>query len=61
MRENKHGQSFINYISEKYKSIAEDTGRSNIDYFWEQLTEFLAQLIQKESTNIYERVFNLHA
>jgi len=45
----KNGQSFINYISEKYKSIAEDTGRSNIDYFREQLTEFIAQLIQKES------------
>ena len=45
----KNGQSFINYISEKFKSIAEDTGRSNIDYFREQLTEFLFQLIQKES------------
>jgi len=45
----KNGQSFINYISEKYKSIAEDTGRSNIDYFREQLTEFLAQLLQQES------------
>ena len=45
----KNGQSFINYISEKFKSIAEDTGRSNIDYFREQLTEFLAQLIQKET------------
>ena len=46
---NKHGQSFINYISEKYKSIAEDTGRSNIDYFREQLTELLSRLIQQET------------
>ena len=45
----KNGQSFINYISEKFKSIAEDTGRSNIDYFREQLTELLSQLIQQET------------
>ena len=48
----KNGQSFIDYISEKYKSIAEDTGRSNIDYFREQLTKYLAKLLQQESKTI---------
>jgi hypothetical protein len=48
----KNGQSFIDNISEKFKSIAEDTGRSTIDYFREQLTKYLAELLQQESKTI---------